>query len=265
MNNELNKSEEQEFLKNYDVTKYERPSVTADVVIFTMDEETELNVLLIKRKNYPYKDCWAIPGGFIEAGKESIEETASRELFEETGIKVSDGIDLRQLITVGSPDRDPRTHVISVVYTALVPKGLLNIKAGDDAKEAKLFKIRKGYDENGDLSIYFVGDKCSITMKNLAFDHDFLIKTALKRLVGRLNYTDDSFSLLKDKNNFELLELIKIHEAILFQKLDKANFRKMFIRDYVNKRRVKEIGKFEASGKPKTMRYKYLGNKEIDL
>ena len=152
-----------------------------------------------------------------------------------------------------------------MVYTALVPKGLLNIKAGDDAKEAKLFKIRKGYDENGDLSIYFVGDKCSITMKNLAFDHDFLIKTALKRLVGRLNYTDDSFSLLKDKNNFELLELIKIHEAILFQKLDKANFRKMFIRDYVNKRRVKEIGKFEASGKPKTMRYKYLGNKEIDL
>ena len=100
---------------------------------------------------------------------------------------------------------------------------------------------------------------------NLAFDHDFLIKTALKRFVGRLNYTDDSFSLLEDKNNFELLELIKIHEAILFQKLDKANFRKMFIRDYVNKRRVKEIGKFEASGKPKTMRYKYLGNKEIDL
>ena len=262
---ENEKMEEKNFLKNYDVSKYERPSVTADVVIFTMDEDAELNVLLIKRAGHPYKDHWAIPGGFLEAGKESIEETASRELFEETGIKVSDGIDLRQLITVGSPDRDPRTHVVSVVYTALVPKGLLNIKAGDDAKEAKLFKIRKGYDENGDLSIYFVGDKCSITMKNLAFDHDFLIATALKRLRGRLNYTDDSFSLLKDKNNFELLELIKIHEAILFQKLDKANFRKMFIRDYVNKHRVKEIGKFNAIGKPKTMRYKYLESKEFEV
>lgn len=255
-----NMDDEREFLKSYDVSQYEHPSVTADVAIFTMDDDGELNVLLIKRGGHPYKDHWAIPGGFLEAGKESLEEAAARELQEETGIKVSDGINLQQLITVGSPDRDPRTHVVSVVYTALVPKGLLHITAGDDAKEAKLFKVRKGYDENGDLSIYFVGDKCSITMKNLAFDHDFLIMTALKRLKGRLNYTDDAFALLKDKNSFEIYELQRIHEAILFQKLDRSNFRKMFIRDFVGRHHAKELGKHDGNGKPKTTLYKYLGS-----
>lgn len=252
--------EEKEFLKNYDASKYERPSVTADVVIFTIDEDNELNVLLIKRGGHPYKDHWAILGGFLEAGKESIDEAAARELYEETGIKVSDGIDLRQLITVGTPDRDPRTHVVSVVYTALVPKGMLHIKAGDDAKEAKLFKIRKGYDENGDLSIYFVGDKCSITMNNFAFDHDELIAEAMKRLRGRLNYTEDAFALLKDKSRFEIRELQKIHEAILFRQLDTSNFRKMFLRDYVGKHKAKELGRYDAEGKPRTMLYKYLGS-----
>lgn len=256
--------EEKEFLKKYDASKYERPSVTADVVIFTIDEDSELNVLLIKRGGHPYKDHWAIPGGFLEAGKESIDDAAARELYEETGIKVSDGIDLRQLVTVGTPDRDPRTHVVSVVYTALVPRGRLNIKAGDDAKEAKLFKIRKGYDENGELSTYFVGDKCSITMNHLAFDHAELILLALKRLKGRLNYTDDAFALLKDRKRFEILELLKIHEAILFRKLDNSNFRKMFLRDYVNKHRVKEIGKYNAEGKPKTMLYRYLGSPDYE-
>lgn len=250
---------EKEFLESYDVTKYERPSVTADIIIFTMDEDAELNVLLIKRKNFPFKDHWAIAGGFINAGKESIDETASRELYEETGIKVSNGIDLRQLMTVGTPDRDPRTHVISVVYTALVPKGLLTIKAGDDAKEAKLFKIRKGYDENGNMSYQLVGDKCSLTLKNLAFDHAYLLTEAIKRIQNRLDYTDDAFSLLQNKSNFEILELVKIHEAITFQTLDKANFRKKFIHDYVKTHKVMELGKFSASGKPKTMRYSYLG------
>ena len=61
---------------------------------------------LLNVKNFLYKDCLAIPDGFLEAGEESIYETSSRELYEETGVKVSDGIKLRQLITVGSPDRD---------------------------------------------------------------------------------------------------------------------------------------------------------------
>lgn len=265
MDTEGMNKEEQEFLKQYDASKYERPSVTADVVILTVDEDNELNVLLIKRGGHPYKDHWAIPGGFLEAGKESIDEAAARELYEETGVKVSDGIDLRQLITVGTPDRDPRTHVVSVVYTALVPKRLLTIKAGDDAKEAKLFKIRKGYDENGELSTYFVGERCSITMNNLAFDHGELILAAMKRLRGRLNYTNDAFALLNDRSRFDIAELMKVHEAILFQKLDRSNFRKMFLREYVKKHLVKELGKFDAEGKPPTTMYKYLGAAEFEV
>ena len=70
-NNRISK-EEKEFLEQYDVTKFERPSVTADIVIFTLDDSDELNILLIKRGGFPYKDHWAIPGGFLEAGKEYI-------------------------------------------------------------------------------------------------------------------------------------------------------------------------------------------------
>lgn len=262
--NEEQKREEAEFLKNYDASQYERPSVTADIVIFTMDENAKLSVLLIKRGGHPYKDCWAIPGGFLEAGKESLEEAAARELFEETGVKVSDGIKLQQLVTMSDPNRDPRTHVVSVVYMALVPRGLLNIKAGDDAKEAKLFEVCKGYDENGDYSTYYVGDKCSATKRNMAFDHYKILDIALKRLQGRLNYTDDAFALLKDKKRFEIFEMRKIHEAILFQTLNNSNFRKMFIRDYVDTGRVEVAGEHSPSGKPKTTLYKYTKDEDRD-
>lgn len=253
------KEKEKAFLAQYDASKYERPSVTADVIVLAMDEDNELNVLLVKRGSYPYKDCWAIPGGFLIAGKESVDEAAARELYEETGVKTCDGIDLRQLITVGAPDRDPRTHVVSVVYTALVPKHLLNIRAGDDAKEAKLFKIRNGYNENGCFNTYFVGDKCSITLNHLAFDHAELILVALERLKGRIRYTHDAFALLKDKSRFSIIELMKIYEAVLGQKLDRGNFNRMFQRDFVGRNLVHEIGKYKVKGKPPTTMYKYVG------
>jgi len=254
--------EEKEFLKNYDAAQYERPSVTADVVIFTVDRDNELSILLIKRGGHPYKDHWAIPGGFLEAGKESIDEAAARELYEETGIKVSDGIELRQLITVGEPDRDPRTHVVSVVYTALVPKGLLRIKAGDDAKEAQLFKIRKGFDEEGNRRLRLVGDKISLTTDNLAFDHARIVKIALERLKGRLAYTDDAFAMLKNKKCFKIYELKKIHETILQKVIDRANFRKMFIRNFVDTGKVRELKKDEVEGTVKTAMYMYVGGNE---
>ena len=102
-NNRISK-EEKEFLEQYDVTKFERPSVTADIVIFTLDDSDELNILLIKRGGFPYKDHWAIPGGFLEAGKESIDEAAARELKTETNI---DNVNLKQLYTFGDLGRDP--------------------------------------------------------------------------------------------------------------------------------------------------------------
>ena len=235
--------EEKAFLENYDVSKFERPSVTTDIVILTLDASDELNILLIKRGEYPYKDRWAIPGGFLAAGKESIDEAAARELKSETNI---DDVYLKQLYTFGNPGRDPRTTVISVAYMALVPKHMLDIKAGDDAQDARLFKIR--YDVNG---IVFTNEGLTITESDLAFDHNEIIKMAITRLRNRIDYEDDAFNLLKNKNEFTISELKRIYETIKNRPLDLPNFRKTFLRDYVSSGKVVDLEKTVISkGKP---------------
>lgn len=131
---------EKEFLLQYRPGNYERPSVTVDMLIFAVDEEEmETEVLLIKRKNHPCIEQWAIPGGFVNVD-ESLEAAAARELEEETGLK---GICLEQLYTWGNVKRDSRTRVISVSYMAAVPKNQLTPKAGDDAEEACWFQVKK--------------------------------------------------------------------------------------------------------------------------
>ena len=242
--------EEKAFLENYDVSKFERPSVTTDIVILTLDASDELNILLIKRGEYPYKDRWAIPGGFLAAGKESIDEAAARELKSETNI---DDVYLKQLYTFGNLGRDPRTTVISVAYMALVPKHMLDIKAGDDAEDAKLFTIK--YDVDG---IIFTNENTVITEKDLAFDHTEIIKMAITRLRNRIDYEDDAFNLLRDKNEFTISELKRIYETIKNRSLDLPNFRKTFLRDYVSTGKVIDLNKTEVSkGKPARL-YKYI-------
>ena len=242
-NNKRSTKEEIDFLKTYDASEYERPSVTADIVVLTLDSSDELSILLIKRSEYPFKGCWAIPGGFLQAGKESIDEAAARELKSETNI---DNVYLKQLYTFGNPGRDPRTTVISVAYTALVPKHMLDIRAGDDAQDARLFKIK--YDVNG---IVFTNDGLTITESDLAFDHNEIIRMAITRLRNRIDYEDDAFSLLKNKNEFTISELKRIHETIKNRSLDLPNFRKTFLRDYVSSGKVKDLGKTVVSkGKP---------------
>lgn len=242
-NNKRSTKEEIDFLKTYDASEYERPSVTADIVVLTLDSSDELSILLIKRGEYPFKGYWAIPGGFLQAGKESIDEAAARELKSETNI---DNVYLKQLYTFGNPGRDPRTTVISVAYTALVPKHVLDIKAGDDAQDARLFKIK--YDVNG---IVFTNDGLTITESDLAFDHNEIIRMAITRLRNRIDYEDDAFSLLKNKNEFTISELKRIHETIKNRSLDLPNFRKTFLRDYVSSGKVKDLGKTVVSkGKP---------------
>ena len=244
--------EELRFLKSYDPDKYKKPSVTADIVIFSMDEDDELCILLIKRGGFPYKDHWAIPGGFLETGKESIDDTARRELFEETGLK---DIPLTQLYTFGDPDRDPRTHVISVVYTALVPKSTLDFKAGDDAKDAKMFKIR--YDIDG---LNFTSGSEVISKDDLAFDHANIIELAIKRLRNRIDYEPDAFSLLKDSSSFTIYELKLIYESIKNRSLDTANFRKSFMRNWLSPGIVKDKGKkSEGAGRKPAELYEFLG------
>lgn len=244
MNNyKYSSEEEKHYLESYDVSQYERPSVTTDIVIFTIDQNDDLNILLIKRGCHPYKNCWAIPGGFLEVSKESLDDAASRELKEETNV---DNVYLKQLYTFGDPNRDPRTTVISVAYMALVPKESLNVKAGDDASDAQLFKIK--YDVNG---IIFYNDTTTLAETDLAFDHNEIIRTAITRLRNRIDYEDDAFNLLKNRKSFTISELKRIYDTIKNTTLDLPNFRKMFLREYVASGKVVELDEtIQSKGKP---------------
>lgn len=146
---------EKQFLAQYNPGDYERPSVTVDMLLFTITDkivedvrkldEKELKILLIKRKDHPYIGQWALPGGFVNK-YESLDEAAYRELREETNI---DNVYMEQLGTFGDRDdkgqpRDPRMWVISAAYMALVPNKNLNPIAGDDAEDVAWFTVKKG-------------------------------------------------------------------------------------------------------------------------
>lgn len=185
---------------HYDASKYERPSVTVDVVMMTL-RQRDLQVLLIKRRSWPYAGMWAIPGGFVNAD-ESLEDAAKRELQEETNLQ---DVYLEQLYTFGDPGRDPRTRVITVVYFALIDyERLKGVRAADDAVDVNWF------------SVY--------NLPPLAFDHEKIIQYVLTRLRGKLDYTTIAFSLLPEQ--FTLRELQRVYEIILHKRLDKRNFRK---------------------------------------
>ncbi|HEX4204533.1 MAG TPA: NUDIX domain-containing protein [Ktedonobacteraceae bacterium] len=184
---------------HYDPNKYERPSVTVDVVMMSL-RQRDLQVLLIKRRAWPYEGMWAIPGGFVNMN-ESLETAAKRELQEETGVQ---DVYLEQLYTFGDPGRDPRTRVITVVYFALLDSERLQVRAAEDASDVEWFSV---YD-----------------LPSLAFDHDEILLYALHRLRGKLDYTTIAFNLLPEQ--FTLRELQRVYEMILHKRLDKRNFRK---------------------------------------
>ncbi len=188
----------EETAATYDPSRYERPSVTVDVVIFTLHNR-ELHVLLVQRRRWPYEGYWALPGGFIEMN-ESLEESARRELEEETGVH---DVYLEQLYTFGDPGRDPRTRVISVAYFALIRSDIHQLRVSDESTAVRWFAVR-------DLA------------RPLAFDHDQILDYALSRLRSKLEYTTLAFQLLPEV--FSILELKDIYEQILGEKLDKGNF-----------------------------------------
>ena len=135
--------------------KYPRPTVTTDCVVFGI-EGNNINVLLIKRGNEPFKGLWALPGGFLNPD-ETAEEGALRELREETGLEAAE---VEQLYTFSDPKRDPRDRVISIAYMAVVK--LQDVKGEDDASEAKWFPLKE--------------------IPSLAFDHELILNKALERL-----------------------------------------------------------------------------------
>lgn len=127
----------EEFLEDYDPYRYRTPCCTTDAVVFSysgepVTKESRLKVLLVKRKNHPSIGYWALPGGFINL-EENLEETARRELEEETGVK---GIAVEQFACYGDWERDPRARVITTAYMALADEQKIKIRAGDDAADA---------------------------------------------------------------------------------------------------------------------------------
>ena len=147
---------EEEFLAHYDASKWPHPALTGDTALFRSTSDG-MQILLIKRGNHPFKGCWALPGGFAEPG-ETIEETAARELREETGVE---GVDLRLVGIYSKPNRDPREWVVTAAYATVLPEGSI-VAAGDDAAEARWFDIKNVQ-----------------SMENLAFDHDEIIADAI--------------------------------------------------------------------------------------
>ena len=135
--------------------KYPRPAVTTDCVVFGIDGQ-KLKILLIKRGNEPYKDCWAFPGGFLNMD-ENAEQGALRELKEETGLNLNN---IKELGTYSDVNRDPRERVISIAFYAITRKS--EVQGGDDAAKAQWFAL----DE----------------VPHLAFDHDKMLKNALIKL-----------------------------------------------------------------------------------
>ncbi len=116
---------------------YPRPSVAVDLVLIS--KETPPRVLLIRRKHDPFAGLWALPGGFIEMD-ETLEESARRELKEETGLETGR---LVHLGTYGDPGRDPRGRTISVIYLAVVDHRKLKPQAADDAADVAWFSLQR--------------------------------------------------------------------------------------------------------------------------
>ena len=196
---------------SYDANTFARPSVTVDIVAFTVQTAehltgSHLHVLLIRRGVEPFKGAWAVPGGFVQM-TESLDAAAQRELSEETG--VSGAAFLEQLYTFGAPERDPRTRVITVAYYALLPATDSHLRpvAGTDAAEAAWWPVN--------------------ALPPLAFDHAEIVQTALSRLRAKLGYTSVAYALLPEE--FTLTELQNIYEIILGRTLDKRNFRKKML------------------------------------
>ncbi|OVE66251.1 NUDIX hydrolase [Clostridium diolis] len=263
MNKELADKNERKFLSEYDVNIYDRPSVTNDIIIFTTGDRIEENsrkvpkkgmqILLIKREDYPYKGKWAIPGGFVK-NDESLEEGALRKLKEETGI---DNVYTEQLYTFGEINRDPRTRVISIGNIALISKE--DIRFGDykDRKESKWFWVEKNLIdskknethtinkyilkfESEDEEIKFnyeIIEKIERTIfrkkensyktlnesnDELAFDHYKIIDHAVDRIRNKIEYTPIALNLLP--RLFTVKELQNVYEAIMGREI--LNFRR---------------------------------------
>ena len=176
--------------------------VTTDIVTFTI-EDNQLKVLLIKRAEEPFEGSWALPGGFLWEG-EDTQQAAQRVLLDKAGVT---DMYIEQLYTFDNPGRDPRGHVMSVVYFALVALDDLIIKSTPGTQDPMLYSVSD--------------------LPQLAFDHNQVVSYALDRLKAKIQYTNAVYSLLPV--NFTFNQLQQVYETIIGSPVDRRNFRKKFM------------------------------------
>ncbi|MCA9537437.1 MAG: NUDIX hydrolase [Myxococcales bacterium] len=228
-------AEDTEFLRTYRASaeRFARPSVTVDLVVFTV-RDADLKLLLVRRKEPPFRGEWALPGGFVRVGDafadqgEDVDAAAHRELEEETGLPRGTAF-LEQLYTFGRAGRDPRMRIISVAYYALIRPDLAPmVTAGTDAAAVAWFSVAHE------------------RPARLAFDHDEIVQTGIERIRGKIDYAPIAFDLVPE--TFTVADLRAVYEAIKGNEYDAANFRRRF-------RRMQDDGLVEAApGKRHTAR-----------
>lgn len=277
MDNKEYQSEE-EFLKDYDSSKFEKLSMTVDTLIFSVSDEEvgnyrklpekKFSILLVKRNNYPFKDKWCLPGGFIGI-QETLEAAAKRILKHETNLQ---DIYMEQLYTFGAVDRDPRMRVVSVSYIALVDKNRLKAHLSSNASWFQM-NILEDKDE---VQVYFDNgiENFSIKIKKvlksptsdryeyvvtqndkLAFDHAKVIISGISRLKNKIEYTDIVFNMMPEY--FTLGELQQVYEVILDKKLLDPAFRRIIANKVIKTDKVKTGGGHRPSAL-----FKYRGPNE---
>ena len=239
---------EEEFLKDYDSSNFEKLSMTADILIVSVSSKDSTNyrktdkkmmsILLVKRNEYPAKGKWCLPGGFLDPKTETLEECAKRVLKRETNLS---NIYLEQLYTFDELDRDPRMRVISTSFVALVDKEKLT----DKVEHASWFDVVLSEEKNNVVDMVLDNGEETIKLSNkkklkekttdrynfvvenkvLAFDHDKVILSGIERIKNKINYTDIVFNMMPEY--FTLGELQQVYEVILNKKLLDPAFRRI--------------------------------------
>ena len=216
-----------EYLSTYDPSRFDRPSVTVDVVLLTASGG-DLFTTLVQRRSHPFQGRWSLPGGFVRM-EETLEEAAARVLRKKVGLT---DVFVEQLYTFGDPGRDPRTRVLSVAHMALIDGRRFEAALPREGAVVGRVQVEWAGETGGPVSV--VDD--SGEPYELAFDHEDILGMAVKRIRGKLDYTPIGFQLLADR--FTLLDLQRVHETVLGKPLNKDSFR----------RRMLASGQLEATG-----------------
>ena len=211
---------EKAFLQAYNIRDFDVPLMMVDMAIFSILDE-RLQVLIVKRAQYPSKGQWALPGGFVDINKDlSLTDTAKRKLKAKTGVATPY---VEQVESFGGPDRDPRGWSVTVAYMALISAAgieLMSDEASDEVLWVPVQDVTRNY--------------------KLAFDHQKIFAVCLERLKRKVQYTSLPVNLLP--SSFTLTQLQQTFEIVMGQTVEKKSFR----------RRMLDAGILDETGEMKT-------------